>query len=198
MTGNQNNVGVGLGHAGGDRADAGAGNEFHADLGARVNFLQVKDQLGEILNRVDVVVRRGRNQGHAGHAEAQPGDERSHLGAGQLAALAGLGALGHLDLDFLGRGQVGRGDAEATGGDLLDRGVGVVAVGADVETVGIFAAFAGIGFAADAVHGDGEGLVHLGGKRAQRHAGGGEALADVLDRFDLVEGDRGGGGEADF
>jgi hypothetical protein len=41
--------------------------------------------------------------------------------AGQLAALAGLGALRHLDLDVVGVHQVLAGDAEAAGGDLLDR-----------------------------------------------------------------------------
>jgi hypothetical protein len=43
------------------------------------------------------------------------------LWTGQLPALAGLGALGHLDLDVVGVGQVHRRDAEAAGGDLLDR-----------------------------------------------------------------------------
>ena len=51
-----------------------------------------------------------------------------HLGAGQLAALARLGALGHLDLDLLGGHEVRRRDAEATRGDLLHLGDGDVAV----------------------------------------------------------------------
>src|SRR5690606_7240260 len=143
----------------------------------------------------DVVVRGRRDEGDAGHAVAKLGDERGDLGAGELAAFAGLGALGHLDLDFLGGGEVGGGDAEAAGGDLLDGGVGVVAVLADVEAVGVFAAFAGVGLAADAVHGDGEGLVDLGRERAEGHAGGGEALANVLQALDFLDVHRGGGVE---
>jgi hypothetical protein len=57
---------------------------------------------------------------------------RDHLGdleAGQLAALAGLGALGDLDLDLAAVVEVLGRDAEAARGDLLDRRVGVVAVG---------------------------------------------------------------------
>ena len=50
----------------------------------------------------------------------QAGDDGADFVAGKLAAFAGLGALGHLDLDFLGAGQVGGGDAETAGGDLLD------------------------------------------------------------------------------
>ncbi len=144
------------------------------------------------------MVRRRRNEHHAGHRVAELGDEGGDLGAGQLAAFAGLRALGHLDLDFLGGREVGGSDAEAAGGDLLDGGVGIVAVGADVETIRIFAAFAGVGLAADAVHRDGEGLVHLGRERAEGHAGGGEPLADVLDGFDLFKGDGGLGAEADL
>ena len=51
---------------------------------------------------------------------AHPGDDLVDLVAGQLAALAGLGALGDLDLQLVGVDQVVHGDAEAAGGDLLD------------------------------------------------------------------------------
>ena len=44
--------------AGGNRADADLGNEFHADARVLVAVLEVVDELGEILDRVDVVVRR--------------------------------------------------------------------------------------------------------------------------------------------
>ena len=43
-----------------------------------------------------------------GGGAAQPGDVRRDLVAGQLAALARLGALGDLDLELLRVGQVGR------------------------------------------------------------------------------------------
>ena len=42
------------------------------------------------------------------------------LVAGQLAAFAGLGALGHLDLQFIGVDEIFGGDAEPRRGDLLD------------------------------------------------------------------------------
>ena len=58
-----------------------------------------------------------------GGGEPGLGDPRIDLGAGQLAALAGLGALRHLDLELAGVDQVFARDAEAAGGDLLDGGV---------------------------------------------------------------------------
>ena len=66
-----------------------------------VGVLQVVDQLGQVLDGVDVVVGRRRDQAHARHRVAAA-DVLGHLAARQLAALARLGALGHLDLDLVG------------------------------------------------------------------------------------------------
>jgi len=47
-----------LGNAGGDRADTGLGNQLHADLGVRVDLLEIVYELREVLDRIDVVMRR--------------------------------------------------------------------------------------------------------------------------------------------
>ena len=51
-------VGPRLGDAGGDGADAHRRDELHADARAGVDRAQVGDELREVLDRVDVVVRR--------------------------------------------------------------------------------------------------------------------------------------------
>src|ERR1035438_4286636 len=51
---------------------------------------------------IDVVVRRRRNQAHTRDGVTHPRDGLIDLVAGQLAALARLGALRHLDLDLDG------------------------------------------------------------------------------------------------
>ncbi len=124
----QHHVGLGLGHARGDGAHADLGHQLHVHPGRRVGVLEVVDQLGQVLDRVDVVVRRRRDEPHAGRGVPGAGDPRVHLVAGQLAALAGLGALGHLDLDVVRVGQVLRRHAEAARGHLLDGGALGVAV----------------------------------------------------------------------
>ncbi len=197
-------VGAGLGHAGGDGADAGPRDQLDRDAGARVDHAQVVDQLREVLDRVDVVVRRRRDERDAGGGAAQPGDVRGDLVAGQLAALARLGALGDLDLELLGAGQIGGGDAEAAGGDLADLRGGPVAVleplqvreprraalGVDVVDdgvpLGVLPALARVGAPVDARHGDGDGLVRLARERAERHAAGAEAPQDRRRRLDVV------------
>ena len=55
----QDVVGARFGHAGRDRADTGLGDELHPDAGARVDRLQVVDELGQVFDRIDVVVGRG-------------------------------------------------------------------------------------------------------------------------------------------
>ena len=51
-------VGVGFGHPGGDRADAGLGNQFDRNARLRVDVLEVVNQLRQVFDGVDVMVRR--------------------------------------------------------------------------------------------------------------------------------------------
>ena len=101
-----------------------------------------------------------------------------------MAALAGLGALGHLDLDLLGAAEVFAGHTKAAGGHLLDGGAPLV-----VEPLRGLAALAGVGLAADAVHGDGQALVGLLRNRAVAHGAGLEPMDDGTDRLHLLDGD---------
>ena len=182
VAGNENVVGVALGHAGGDRADADFGDQLHAHAGRRIAVLQVVDQLLEILDRINVVVRRRADEADAGRRVADAGDVVVDLAAGQLAAFARLRALRNLDLQLVGVGQIPDRHAEAAGGDLLDRRALRVAVGQRLEPLGVFAAFARVALAAEAVHGDGQRFVGLGRDRAEAHRAGAEPLDDLLGR----------------
>src|SRR5271155_5520927 len=145
-------VGACFGDACGDDADACAAHQFYADACAGIYGAQVVNELGKVFDAVDVVVRRRRNQGSAGSCVADARDVLGDFASGELAAFAGLGALGHFDFELLGMNQIIGRDTKATGGDLLyfvGRGR-LEAIG-----VGIFAAFAGVAAAADHVHGKG-------------------------------------------
>ncbi|MPL60913.1 hypothetical protein SDC9_06477 [bioreactor metagenome] len=187
MARDQDDVGLRLRHARRDRADARRRHQLHRDLGARVDLLEVVDQLREVLDRVDVVVRRRRDQRHALGRVPQTCDELGHLHARKLAALAGLGALRDLDFQLFAVVQVFGGHAEPARGHLLDLRRRVVAVRFGHEMRRILAALATVRLRADAVHRDVQGLVRLRPERAERHAGGDEALADRGDRFHLLD-----------
>ncbi len=128
----------------------------------------------------------GEIEAHAGRRVPGLGHPGVDLVTGQLAALARLRALGHLDLDVVGVREVLRGHAEPSGRDLLD-GAAPLRV---VQPVGVLAALAGVGLAAEAVHRDREGLVRLLADRPVGHRAGGEPLHDLGDRLDLVDRDR--------
>ncbi len=195
MTRDDDVVRVGLGYASGDGANAAFGNQLDADGSARIYPLEVEDQLRQIFDGVNVVVRWRTDERDAGLRVAQAGDQLGDLVAGELAAFAGLGALGDFDFDLLGMGEVFGGDAEAGGGHLLhlvvqDRGsAGIVRVDHRV-----FPALAGIGAASEPVHGFGDGLVRFRAQRAERHGGSDEAAHNGGSGLHLVKGQRSCGG----
>src|SRR5262249_14391663 len=148
----QDDIRAGFGNASGDGADAGLGHELDRDRGAWVDLAQVVDELGQVFDAVDVVVRWRRDERDAGRGVADSGDLGAALVPGQLAALAGLGALRHLDLQLVGRYQVSRRDAEAGRGHLLDTVVGFGAVAGRV-----LAALTRVAERVQPVHGNGHG-----------------------------------------
>ena len=160
-------VGARFGDARRDGADADLGHQFYRHLAVRIDVLQVVDQLRQILDRIDVVMRRRRDQADAGRRMADARDHRVDLVAGQLAAFAGLCALRHLDLHHVGVDEIFRGDAEAARRDLLDRRAHRIAVRHRLEAVALLAAFAGVGLAADPVHRDRKRGVRLARDRAE-------------------------------
>src|SRR5579863_7586992 len=136
------------------------------------------------------MMRRRRDQADAGRRMPHLGDDRIDLVARKLPAFAWLGALRHLDLHHVGIDEIFRGDAEAARRDLLDRRAHGIAVRQRFEAIGLLAALAGVGLAADPVHGDCERGVRLARDRAERHRAGGEPLHDLLGRLDLIERNR--------
>ena len=98
VPGDEHHVGVRLGHARGDGADSQLGDELHADARVLVGVLEVVDQLLEVLDRIDVVVRRRRDETHPGCRVPHLGDPRVYFVARQLAALSRFRALSNLYL----------------------------------------------------------------------------------------------------
>lgn len=75
-------------------------HQLDADSRRRVDLVQVEDELRQVLDGVDVVVGGGRDQRHPGLRRAQGRDVLRDLRPRELAALPGLGALAHLDLNL--------------------------------------------------------------------------------------------------
>ena len=82
-----------LDHAHGNGTDPRLRHQLDGDRGGRVDLFQVEDKLRQVLDAVNVVVRRRRDQRNAGRGVADAGDLGGDLVARKLAALAGFGAL---------------------------------------------------------------------------------------------------------
>ena len=73
----EHHVGVGLGHPGGHRPHPHLGHQLHVHPGRRIGRLQVVDELGDVLDGVDVVVGRRRDEPDPGGREPGLGDPRA-------------------------------------------------------------------------------------------------------------------------
>src|SRR5579859_4478905 len=174
---------AGLGDPRGDHADAGAGDKLYADAGLRIDGAQVVDELREVFDAVNVVVRRRRDQRGAGRGVANARNVLGDFARRKLAAFAWLAALGHFDFELFGANEIFGGDTEAAGGDLLDL---ARAARRGVE-IRIFAAFAGVAAAADLVHRQRESLVRFGAQRAEGHGLRAETLENGFQGFHIFE-----------
>ncbi|MNE12389.1 hypothetical protein D3C80_1051870 [compost metagenome] len=191
-TGNGDMVGARLGNTGRNRADADFRHQLHRNIGFRVDVLQIVDQLRQIFDGIDVVVRRRRDEADARRRMPGLGNRCIHLVAGQLTALAGLCTLRHLDLQHVGIDEIFRRHTKAARGNLLDgRAFRVrLAVEQRQVAVGFFATFAGVRLAADAVHGNRKRGMRLTADRTEGHGPGREPLDDISRRLDIVDGNR--------
>ncbi|CRF29067.1 Uncharacterised protein [Mycobacterium tuberculosis] len=107
------------------------------------------------------MVRRRRNQSYARRHTAYLSYPRIYLGAGKLPSFAGLGALGHFDLNLIRIDEIIACYAKAAGCHLLDRTTPQVAILIGLIALRMLSTFAGIALAANPVHGDREALVRF-------------------------------------
>ena len=118
-----------LGNARGNGAHACLRYQLHAYTRLRICAGEVKNELGEIFDRVDVVMGRRRDKADARGGLAHARNPGVHLFTRQMTAFARLCALGHLDLQLACRGEVAAGNAKAATCHLFDGRVCRVAVG---------------------------------------------------------------------
>ena len=190
MSGDGDDVRMGFGDSGGDGADSSLGDELDVYFCVRIRILKIEDELREVFDGVDVVMRRRRNQRHARSRMPHLGDVLADLASGKLPAFAGLRTLCDLDLEFGTVDEVVNRHPETSGGDLLDFADRPVAVFADGITCGVLPAFAAVAARAQAVHRDGQRFMRFLADRAERHRSGCKALHDLGNRFDLCERNR--------
>ena len=101
VSADQNYVGMSFGDARGDRAHAHFRHQLHRNARLRIHVLQIVNELREIFDGVDVVVRRRRNQADARNRMAHARDDFVDFVPGKLSAFARLCPLRNLDLQIV-------------------------------------------------------------------------------------------------
>jgi len=183
VAGDVHHVGVRLRDAGRDGTDSGLGDQLHVDIGVGTRSLQIEDELLEVLDRVDVVLWRRRDEPDTGSGTPDVRDHLVDLLGEEVAALAGLRPCAILicSSSALARySEVTPNRPDATCLTLLLFGA---------ESLRRLAALARVRLRAEPVHRDRVVLVGFGRDASEAHRGRREALDDRLDRFDLLDRD---------
>ena len=148
------------------------------------------DQLREILDRVDIMMRRRRDKTYTRSTVTCLCDPRINLSSRELSTFTRLRALCHLDLDLSCVNEVIGGNTETSGSDLLDRTHLRIAVSHSLVSFRILTTFTGVGLTAKAVHRDRQCFVSFLTDGTVGHSTCLKALNDILNRLDFVDGDR--------
>ena len=179
-----------LSHTGSDGTHTTLSYQLHGDSRLRVHILEVEDELSQILNTVDIVMRWRRNQADARDRVTGLGDDLVDLEARQLTTLTRFSTLCHLDLDFLCIYQIFCCHTESTGSHLLGLTGEADAILGRMESFVILTTFTGIASSTEGVHGECHCLVSLLREGTETHRTGNEVLDDFLYRLHLIYRDR--------
>ena len=155
----QNGIGVRFGYPRSNDPYSRFRHEFDVDARSRVGIFEVKNQLRQILNGINIVVRRRRNQAYPWCGMPYAANPFIHFMAGQLPTFTRLGTLRHFDLQFSSVAEVITGYSKTTGSHLFDGRTFPIAIFFGFKADLVFTAFATVAFAANTVHGNGQGRV---------------------------------------
>ena len=161
VAGHKDHLGPGLRHARCHRAHTGLRHQFYRDPRLPARIFQIVDQLRQILDGIDIMVGRRRDQAHAGGGMSGLRDPGIDFAARQMPTLSGFCSLGHLDLDLLCAVQVATRHTETSGSHLLDGGAFILVAAACGNALLLLAALACVGFPMEMIHGNGKCLMGL-------------------------------------
>ena len=136
------------------------------------------------------MVRRGRNQLNSRGGISKFGNKFIHLVPRQLPPFAGLGPLGHFDLQFLGIHQIMRRHPKAAGRHLLDIRIFGIPVRQRLKSFWVLATLSGIAFGTYAIHRDGQGLMRFFTDCPKRHGTRRKSFHNFASGFHFFKRDR--------
>ena len=159
ISGDQNSLCTGLCYTGCNRTNTRLRNQLYGNIRIFIGVFQVIDQFCQILDRIDIMMWRRRDQADSRCGMTGFCDPRIYLLCRKMSALTRLCPLCHLDLDFSCGNQITAGNAETSAGYLFDRRAAVIVCSCRIQTLITFTTLTGIGFSMEMVHGNSQCLM---------------------------------------
>ena len=120
VSGDQDNGCTGLCNTGCDSSDTSLGNKLYGNSCIFITVFQIVDQLSQILNRVNIMMRWWGDQADTRCGMTGLCNPRINLSTRKMTTLTRLCTLRHLNLDLLGTDKVTGGYTKTSGCHLLD------------------------------------------------------------------------------
>ena len=190
ISGDQNSLCTGLCNTGCNRTNTRLRNQLYGNIRIFIGVFQVIDQFCQILDRIDIMMWRRRDQADSRCGMTGFCDPRIYLLCRKMSALTRLCTLCHLDLDLSCGNQITAGNAETSAGYLFDRRAAVIVCSRGIQTLITFATLTGIGFSMEMVHGDGQCLMCFLGNGTVGHGTCLKSFYNVVNILNLVDGKR--------
>ena len=190
MTRDENDVGVSLGNTGCNRTDTDFGHELHRNTSLRVGVVQVVNELSQVFDGVNIVVRRRRNERHIRDRVTHASHKFIHLTSRELTTFTWLCTLSHLDLQILSVTEIVDRHTETTRSDLANSRATDFTVRSRSIAIRVFTTFTAVAHGTHAVHGDSDGFVSFRAQGAKAHSASDKVLDDAFTRFDFGNIDR--------
>src|SRR5262249_37826682 len=159
VSGNMNDFCVSLCDTGSNCANSRFRYELDRYSSARVHLLQVINELCQIFDRVNVVMRWRGDQCDSGHRVSQGSNFGGDLMARPLSRPPPVLPLRDFDFQLVGRNKISRRYAKPRRSHLFYSAVGVVLTGIVAEPIRVFSTFPTVAASADPVHCDSDRLV---------------------------------------
>ena len=128
--------------------------QFDRNICIFICILKVINQLCQVLDRIDIVMRWRGDQADTRCGMTGFGNPWIYFLCRKMSTFTRFCTLCHLDLDFSCRYKITAGYTETSAGNLFDRGASVIAASCGIQSFVTFTALTCIGFSMKVIHGD--------------------------------------------
>mmetsp|Transcript_1298 Transcript_1298/g.3301 ORF Transcript_1298/g.3301 Transcript_1298/m.3301 type:complete len:369 (-) Transcript_1298:3037-4143(-) len=168
-----------------DNANSDFRHKLHRHFSNWLGVLQIVNELGKILNGINIVVWRWRDQTDSRGGVTVLGNIFRYFESRQFSSLTWLGTLCHLDLNLVTISKVVGCNTKSTRSNLFDTRATII-----LKPFWVFSTLTRVRASTKRIHCYGKCFVSLLTNGSKRHGSSSETLHDSRHRFDFFQRDR--------